>query len=187
MKYLLRFGWGICLMACQTNPEPQPGSEIKNLVPAAVEAQPAEKLLSKMLGDYLLMKQSLEVASDTAQIRVWAKDMMKCTDSLTQLAASLPPPALDSTGIMAMAISDELNGMLAETDKKGIGLSFQLTGLQLYELLRMMQYKEKKVYLFRSTAGGEEANWLDIYHSSQNPFLSGTMVKEKAIDSLHFR
>lgn len=187
MKYLLLFGWGFCILACQTNLEPQPGSEIKNLVPASVDAQPVEKLLSKMLGDYLLMKQSLETASDTSQIRVWAKDMIKCSDSLTQLAASLPPPTLDSTGIMAMAISDELNGMLVETDKKGIGLSFQLTGLQLYELLRMMPYKEKKVYLFRSIAGVEEANWLDIYPSSKNPFLSGTMVKENAIDSLHFR
>ncbi len=187
MKYLLLIALGFCLMACPTTRETQPNSGLKNPVPANVGAEPAEKLLSKMLGDYLLMKQTLETAADTGLLRVWAKEMMVCTDSLSLLAVSLPPPALDSTGIMAMAISDEIRGMLAETDRKGIELSLQLTALQLYGLLRMMQFKEKKVYLFRSVAGEEEANWLDIYPDSKNPFHSGSVVKEKAIDSLQFR
>jgi hypothetical protein len=62
-----------------------------------------------------------------------------------------------------------------------------LTGLQLYDLLRVLHFDGRRVYLFKSNVGGEEANWLDVVRESSHPFLTNQMKREAAVDSLVFR
>ena len=89
----------------------------------------------------------------------------------------------DSVGMMAQGISDELKGLIAENDPRGISISFQLTGLQFYELLRIMQFRGNRVYRFQIKEG-EESNWLDINEISTSPFVEKDAKKIKAVDSL---
>ncbi|MFN5428762.1 MAG: hypothetical protein ACK46Z_08520, partial [Bacteroidota bacterium] len=88
---------------------------------------------------------------------------------------------------LSIGISDEIKGFMAETDPKGIALSFQLTGMQLYDLLRIVRYNGSRVYLFKTLAGGDEAHWLDIVRNASHPFLLHPMGQETAIDSLVFK
>ncbi|MBU3715403.1 MAG: hypothetical protein FGM46_10745 [Ferruginibacter sp.] len=140
--------------------------------------------MTQLLSGYLQMKSFFPEVTDTLKVKMYAEQMILWADSLSRLSGTIPAPLSDSMQIITMGISDELKGLLEEKDKQGLSLSFQLTGLQLYDLLRIMAYNGRKIYLFQSLAGGEgEASWLDITPVSSHPFReSGEQVK--AVDSI---
>jgi hypothetical protein len=183
MKYLYLLLLFLSSLACESN-----SNHVTETIPAmptvsADSNEAGQRLLSELLSDYLLMKSSFPALNDTQQVHVLAKQMINRSDSLIGLSVTMPVPMGDSVGMIAQGISDELKGLIAETEARGISLSFQLTGLQLYELLRIMQFRGNRVYRFQTTAG-DEANWLDITAVSSSPFSTHASGQLKAMDSL---
>ena len=184
MKYLLIGAFLIVLSGCDSHSD-QTSNSVSGVAPiSANSSAPIPKALSGIVTSYLQMKNLFPSLSDTRQLKAYAGEMMVWADSLTNLAVTLPAPLNDSMHILSMAISDELKGLMEEGDRQGLSLSFQMTGLQLYDLLRMMAYSGRKIYLFQSLAGGEgEASWLDITPVSSHPFRE-SREQVKAVDSI---
>lgn len=184
MKYLWIGAFFIVNLGCNSPADQSIQSDASSTIVVADSTAPIPRAMTELVSRYLQMKSIFPELTDTLTLKLHARQMIVWADSISRMSGTLPAPASDSIQIMSMAISDELNGLMEETDKKGIGLSFQLTGLQLYDLLRMTNYHTRKIYFFQSMAGGEgEANWLDDTPVSKHPFLE-TGVQVKAIDSL---
>jgi hypothetical protein len=187
MKYFWIGALLVVLAGCNSPADESIQSNATVTIVDADSSSPIPRAMTELLAGYLQMKSLFPELTDTLLLRQHTQQMIVWADSLHRLSGTVSPPLGDSLQIMSMAISDELKGLMEETDKKGIGLSFQLTGLQLYDLLRVMRYSNGKVYFFQSMAGGEgEAGWLDITSVSQHPFLESG-VKEKAVDSIEKR
>jgi hypothetical protein len=118
------------------------------------------------------MKRVIPVLQDSVQLRQLASEMILLTDSLHTAAAQLPEPLQDSVSSIAQAISDELTGLQAETDAHEIRMAFQLTGLEIFQLLKWVEYRRVSVYKLRdeNSLYGRGAEWLDIVRNSQNPY-----------------
>ena len=187
MKYFCLGTILIVLLGCNTPSDRTIPADSLDQVAVSASSAPVTRIMTQLLSDYLQMKSFFADPTDTLQIKQHAQEMIVWADSLGHVSGTIPAPLGDSLQIMSMAISDELIGLLGEVDKKGMAASFQLTGLQLYDLLRAMQYRGRKIYLFQSFRGGEgEAGWLDITPVSTHPFLASG-EQEKAIDSLPIR
>jgi hypothetical protein len=187
MKYLIFLLFTATLLSCASNESGETAIGTDNIQIRYDSADPAGQALAGILQGYLEMKPFFPALQDTQQVHLLANQLMKWADSLSQLAEGFPVPISDSVQLLSIGISDELKGLVAETDPKGIALSFQLTGLQLYDLLRVLHFDGRRVYLFKSNVGGEEANWLDVVRESSHPFLTNQMKREAAVDSLVFR
>ena len=179
--------WVFTLASCG-----EPGSEnISNpdgnsIIPAD-SAQLSQVLASRLFSQYLQMKRVIPVLQDSVQLRQLASEMILLTDSLHTAAAQLPAPLGDSVSTIAQAISDELKGLQAETDAHEIRMAFQLTGLEIFQLLKWVQYQRVSVYKLRdeNSLYGRGAEWLDIIRNSQNPYESnpGTRLYQ-LVDSI---
>lgn len=184
MKYLWIGALLIALAGCNSHADQsiQKGTSVSFV--ATDSTAPIPGAMTQLLSGYLQMKSFFPEVTDTLKVKMYAEQMILWADSLSRLSGTIPAPLSDSMQIITMGISDELKGLLEEKDKQGLSLSFQLTGLQLYDLLRIMAYNGRKIYLFQSLAGGEgEASWLDITPVSSHPFReSGEQVK--AVDSI---
>jgi hypothetical protein len=51
-------------------------------------------------------------------------------------------------------------------------MAFQLTGLEIFQLLKWVEYRRVSVYKLRdeNSLYGRGAEWLDIVRNSQNPY-----------------
>ena len=138
----------------------------------ADSAQLTQVFASKLLNQYLQMKTVLPILKDSATLRQLASEMILLTNSLHTAAAQLPEPLQDSVSSIAQAISDELTGLQAETDAHEIRMAFQLTGLEIFQLLKWVEYRRVSVYKLRdeNSLYGRGAEWLDIVRNSQNPY-----------------
>ena len=185
MKYLWIGAFLIALAGCNSHTDQTIQKETSVSFVAADSTAPISKAMTELLSGYLQMKSFFPDITDTLKVKMHAEQMILWADSLSRLSGTIPAPLSDSMQIMSMGISDELKGLLEEREKNGIGLAFQLTGLQLYDLLRLVQYSKQKIYFFQSNAGGEgEASWLDITPFSSHPFRESG-GQEKAVDSIY--
>ena len=187
MKYLIFLLFTATFFACVSNEPEEMASRSDKIEIRYDSTNRAGQALAGLLKGYLDIKRSFPGLQDTQQVHRLAIQMMGWADSLSRLSDSFPAPLRDSVQMLSIGISDEIKGFMAETDPKGIALSFQLTGMQLYDLLRIVRYNGIRVYLFQSIAGGEEANWLDVVRNASHPFLLHPMGQETAIDSLVFK
>ena len=164
--------WVFALVSCG-----EPGSEnisnsTGNSIIPADSAQLSQVLASRLLSQYLQMKRVIPVMQDSAQIWKIASEMILVADSLHAAAAQLQEPIRDSVFAITQAISDELTGLQAETDTHEIRMAFQLAGLEIFQLLKWVEYQRVSVYKLRdeNSLYGRGAEWLDIMRNSQNPY-----------------
>jgi hypothetical protein len=179
--------WVFALASCG-----EPGSEnisnrTGNSIIPADSAQLSQVLASRLFSQYLQMKRVIPVLQDSVQLRQLTSEMILLTDSLQTAAAQLPEPIRDSVSSIVQAISDELSGLQAETDTHEIRMAFQLTGLEIFQLLKWVEYRRVNVYKLRdeNSLYGRGAEWLDIIRNSQNPYESnpGTRLYQ-LVDSI---
>ncbi len=170
----------------------EPGSEnisnpAGNSIIPADSAELTQVLASQLFSQYLQMKTVLPVLQDSVQLRQLSSEMILLTDSLQTAATQLPEPIRDSVSSITQAISDELRGLQAETDTHEIRMAFQLTGLEIFQLLKWVGYRRVNVYKLRdeNSLYRRGAEWLDIIRNSQNPYENNPGTQQyQLIDSI---
>ena len=179
--------WVFAVASCGAPNSNNISDHTGNSIMPADSAQLSQVLASKLLNQYLKMKTALPVLQDSVQLRKLASEMILLTDSLQTAAAQLPEPIRDSVSSLTQAISDELKGLQAETDTHEIRMAFQLTGLEIFQLLKWVEYHRVKVYKLRdeNSLYGRGAEWLDIIRNSQNPYENNPGTQQyQLIDSI---
>jgi hypothetical protein len=179
--------WFFAVASCGAPSSDNNSDHTGNSIIPADSAQLPQVLASQLFSQYLQMKTLLPVLQDSFQLRQLASEMILLTDSLQTAAAQLPEPIRDSVSSITQAISDELTGLQAETDTHEIRMAFQLTGLEIFQLLKWVEYRRVIVYKLRdeNSLYGRGAEWLDIIRNSQNPYESnpGTRLYQ-LVDSI---
>jgi len=187
MRKSLFILWVFGVASCGAPSSENNSNHTGNSIIPADSAQLSQVLASRLLSQYLQMKTVLLVSQDSAQLRQLASEMILLTDSLHTAAAQLPEPIRDSVSSITQAISDELTGLQFETDTHEIRMAFQLTGLEIFQLLKWVEYRRVIVYKLRdeNSLYGRGAEWLDIIRNSQNPYESnpGTRLYQ-LVDSI---
>ncbi|MCX6265111.1 MAG: hypothetical protein NTZ47_11325 [Bacteroidetes bacterium] len=179
--------WVFSLASCGQSSSDNISNHTGNSIIPADSAQLSQVLASRILNQYLQIKNTLPVLQDSIKIRKLASEMILLTDSLQTAAAQLPEPIQDSVSSIVQAISDELTGLQAETDTYEIRMAFQLTGLEIFQLLKWVEYRRVSVYKFRdeNSLYGRGAEWLDIIRNSQNPYENNPSTQSyQVIDSI---
>lgn len=127
---------------------------------------------AKLLNKYLQLKALVSSVSDTTRLHQLCKEMIQSADSVTTLANTLPENIRDSVAGASMALSDELSGLSFETDFHEIQMAFQVSSLQLFELLKWCKLSGVTIYKCYDVEGisGKGAAWLDINKISTQPF-----------------
>lgn len=142
---------------------------------------------AKLLNKYLQVKALVSAVSDTTRLHQLCKEMMQSADSVTTLANTLPEPIRDSVASASMALSDELSGLLVETDLHEKQMAFQVSSLQLFELLKWCKLSGVTIYKCYDVEGisGKGGAWLDINKESKQPYDDNAANKKILItDSL---
>ncbi|MEI8110887.1 MAG: hypothetical protein WCH59_07835 [Chitinophagia bacterium] len=163
---------GCCLLgACQLQNDSKKNTNI-NQVDSETGMSAFQKEGAKMLNQYLQLKGHVSSINDTNRLHILAKEMMRLADSATMLADNLPELIRDSVVTASMALSDELSGLSIETDLHEIQMAFQVSSLQLFELLKWMKLPGVKIYKFYDVEGisAKGATWLDITSGSVQPY-----------------
>ena len=179
--------WVFALASCGAPSSDNLSNQTGNSIIPADSAQLSQVLASRLLNQYLQMKTVIPDSQDSPQLRQRASEMILLTDSLHTAAAQLPEPVRDSVSSITQAISDELRGLQAETDTHEIRMAFQLTGLEIFQLLKWVEYRRVSVYKFRdeNSLYGRGAEWLDIIKNSQNPYENNPGTRPyQLIDSI---
>jgi hypothetical protein len=174
MKKGIFIAWVFFMAAC-SSPEPEQTNPAgATNVLAADSAQLSLKLASGLLDQYLQMKALFPNVQDTVRLHALAEQMIYRADSLVAAATQLPQPLNDSVASISISLSDELNGLRAETDAHEINMAFQLTGMELFQLLKWVNYQRVPVYKMydANCLFGRGGEWLDITRNSLHPFSS---------------
>lgn len=187
MRKVLFILWVFVVAACGAPSSENISSPTENSIITADSAQLSQIIASRLFSQYLQMKTALPAWQDSAKLRHLASQMVLLTDSLQIAAAQLPVPVRDSVSSITQAISDELTGLQAETDAHEIKMAFQLTGLEIFQLLKWVEYRQVTVYKLRdeNSLYGRGAEWLDIVRNSKNPYEKNLGSREyQLIDSI---
>jgi hypothetical protein len=179
--------WVFVVASCQAPTSDNIANHTGKSIILTDSAQLTQVLASKLLNQYLQIKTVLPVLKDSASLRQLASEMILLTDSLQTAATQLPESIRDSVSSITQAISDELRGLQAETDTHEIRMAFQLTGLEIFQLLKWVEYRRVNVYKLRdeNSLYGRGAEWLDIIRNSQNPYENNPGTQQyQLIDSI---
>jgi hypothetical protein len=179
--------WLFAVASCGAPSSNNNSDDAGNSIIPADSAQLTQVLASQLFSQYLQMKTVLPVLQDSVQFRQLASEMILLSDSLNSSATQLPEPIRDSVSSITQAISDELKGLQAETDTHEIRMAFQLTGLEIFQLLKWVGFRRVNVYKLRdeNSLYGRGAEWLDIIRNSQNPYENSPGTQQyQLIDSI---
>lgn len=158
---------GACEMQQDVNNTP-----VVNQVDAVSNASAFQTEAAKLLNQYLQMKALVSSDSDSIRLHQLAKTMMQSADSLTTLSNHLPEPIRDSVAGASMALSDELSAVSIENDLHELQMAFQVSSLQLFELLKWIKLPGVTIYKYFDVEGiaAKGATWLDITRMSEQPY-----------------
>lgn len=174
MKKGLLFLWVCFAAACASSETGESTQTSASKVVAGNSAQVSQQLASQLLAQYLQMKSLFPQVQDTATLHGFAAQMKILADSLSAAASQLPSPINDSVATMSLSLSDELNALGNETDTHEIDMAFQVSGIELFQLLRWVNYSRVTVYkkYDANCLFGRGGEWLDILRNGPHPFAS---------------
>jgi Protein of unknown function (DUF3347) len=132
---------------------------------------------SGLMNNYFHLKDNFITESDTG-IVVYAKALMHDADSLPLNDLKADTAIIATAKSFADGISAEIKGMLNENDVEVKRKSFQMISMQLFDLIRTVQYDKEVVYLQHCPMAFNEqgADWLSNSKDIRNPYIPKKML-----------
>lgn len=149
-----------------------------------------------IMKDYYSLKDAF-VEWDTAKIGQTAASLKKTTDSLPLNEFKADSTLMETAGTIVSSISNEIQGLLGESNIDGKRRSFNMLTNELYDLIRTVRYDGAMIYhakcpmAFGDSAEGywlsDKARIINPYLGKHHPFYKNKMLScGEVVDSLDF-
>ena len=190
MQKFLLFLFIIFSISCSSNnAENNKTVEPQKVLGQSVNSETFNKSFSTFLNDYYKLKDAF-VKEDTAVINASAKQIQISVDSLKLNELKADSLIIKTAKLYVSNLSDELKGLVKETDINNKRKSFQIVTSDMYDIIRTVKFDREKVYLqhcpmaFKNTG----ADWLSNSNEIVNPYLPKMMIDCGVLkDSIDFR
>ena len=190
MQKFLLFLFIIFSISCSSNnAENAITIEPQKVLGQSVNSETFNKFFSTFLNDYYKLKDAF-VKEDTAVINASAKQIQISVDSLKLNELKADSLIIKTAKLYVSNLSDELKGLVKETDINNKRKSFQIVTSDMYDIIRTVKFDREKVYLqhcpmaFKNTG----ADWLSNSNEIVNPYLPKMMIDCGVLkDSIDFR
>jgi Cu(I)/Ag(I) efflux system membrane fusion protein len=177
------------LFACKNNDSQDKKPASQGPLAKGVNNEIFNQSFGIFLNDYYHLKDNFITEVDT-NINLYARKLAKEADSLPINSLQADTAIIATAKSFAAEISGELNGLIAEKNLENKRKSFQMVSLELYDLIRTVQYDKEKIYLDHCPMAfnNEGADWLSNSSDIRNPYIPKIMLTCGSIkDSLDFK
>ncbi len=191
MKRYLGYAVLLALSACGGNDKKAKVTDQPQVALAkSANSDAFTRSFGQLLEDYYSLKDDLVAEKDTAGINVSAKKLRRSVDSLHLAELKADSNIVSTAKTYTLGMSDEITGLLGETNIENKRKSFQILSDQLYDLVRTVQYSGSVIYHdFCPMAFNDQgAYWLSNSAGIRNPYIPKKMISCGEVrDSIDFR
>lgn len=155
----------------------------------SAQSEAFNQSFKKVLYAYYELKDQF-VAEDDSAIQQCANHLLVAVDSILIIEFKGDSAVKSTVQSYIDGMAAEMKGLLGEKDLESKRKSLQMVSEQLYDLIRMVQFDQEKIYheYCPMAFNNDGATWLSNSLIIRNPYLPKTMLNCGEVrDSIDFR
>ena len=179
----------IVLSACNNKDEKAKNDAPQGPLTKTANSEVFNQSFSQLMTDYYHLKDNFITESDT-NINAYARKMIHDADSLPVKELHADTAIIATAKSFMEGISGELNGLIAEKNIEEKRKSFQMLSLELFDLIRTVQYDKEVIYMQHcaQAMNNQGADWLSNLSDIRNPYEPKKMLTCGELkDSVNFK
>jgi len=167
----------IVFLACNHKEEEAKKDTSQGPLSKTANSEMFNQSFSQLMTDYYHLKDNFITESDT-NINVNARKMIQDADSLPVKELHADTAIIATAKSFTEGISGELKGLIAENGIDAKRKSFQMLSLELFDLIRTVQYDKEIIYLQHcaQAMNNQGADWLSNLKDIRNPYEPKKML-----------